>query len=222
MNFLSKLKHFHWQICIWKCHLPKWRPSCPGLNVLNHAIRVDPLSLGRCMNMFKKIWFWMTIVANISWALSAKLHWDEGQNSKLTLVQVMTWYRQATSYYLSQCRHSSLLPYGITWPQWVNGTNSVTVQVNVSLVYLTHWSRDKMAAMLQNTFSDAFSWTKLHEFHLKFHLSLFLRVQLTIFHHWFRKWLGDDQATSHYLNQWWLDYRRIYASLGLNELNRYI
>ena len=28
-----------------------------------------------------------------------------------------------------------------------------------------------------------------------------------------------DQATSHYLNQWWLDYRRKYASLGLNELN---
>ena len=31
--------------------------------------------------------------------------------------------------------------------------------------------------------------------------------------HWFA-----DQATSHYLNQWWLDHRRIYASLGLNEL----
>ena len=27
-----------------------------------------------------------------------------------------------------------------------------------------------------------------------------------------------DQATSHYLNQWWLNYWRIYASLGLNEL----
>ena len=27
-----------------------------------------------------------------------------------------------------------------------------------------------------------------------------------------------DQATSHYLNRWWLDYRRIYASLGLNGL----
>ena len=26
------------------------------------------------------------------------------------------------------------------------------------------------------------------------------------------------QTTSHYLNQWWLNYRRIYASLGLNEL----
>ena len=28
-----------------------------------------------------------------------------------------------------------------------------------------------------------------------------------------------DQAASHYLNQWWLVYWRIYASLGLNELN---
>ena len=28
------------------------------------------------------------------------------------------------------------------------------------------------------------------------------------------------QATSHYLNQWWLDYRRIYASCGLNELKK--
>ena len=27
-----------------------------------------------------------------------------------------------------------------------------------------------------------------------------------------------DKKLSHYLNQWWLDYRRIYASLGLNEL----
>ena len=28
-----------------------------------------------------------------------------------------------------------------------------------------------------------------------------------------------DEATSHYLNQWWEVYWRIYASLGLNELN---
>ena len=60
---------------------------------------------------------------------------------------------------------------------------------------------------------------KIYEFRLTFHWSLFLGVQLTIFQHWFRWWLGADQATSHYLNQWWLDYRRIYASLGLNELN---
>ena len=37
-----------------------------------------------------------------------------------TLVQVMAWCRQATSHYLSQCWPSSLSPYGITRPQWVN------------------------------------------------------------------------------------------------------
>ena len=48
---------------------------------------------------------------------------------------------------------------------------------------------------------------------------LFPRPQLTIVHHWCRCWLGAGQATSEYLNQWWLVYWRIYASLGLNELN---
>ena len=31
--------------------------------------------------------------------------------------------------------------------------------------------------------------------------------------------LKHIMMTSHYLNQWWLDYRRIYASFGPNELN---
>ena len=62
----------------------------------------------------------------------------------------------------------------------------------------------------------------MFEFRLQFHWSLFPMVQLTIFQHWFRWWLGAVQATSHYLNQWWLVYRRIYASLGLNELTRYV
>ena len=59
---------------------------------------------------------------------------------------------------------------------------------------------------------------KLFEFWLKFEWSLFLRVQLTIFQLWFRLWLDAVQATSHYLNQWWLVYWCIYASLGLDEL----
>ena len=84
---------------------------------------------------------------------------------------------------------------------------------------LTHRDRDKMDAIMQTPFSSAFPWMKMFEFRLKFHWSLFLRIQLTIFQHWLRQWLGADQATSHYLNQWWLVYWRIYASLGLNELN---
>ena len=87
-----------------------------------------------------------------------------------------------------------------------------------TLFALTHWGRDKIDAISQTTFWSTFSWMKMFEFRLKFHWNLFLRVQLTIFQHWFRYWLGAVQATSHYLNQWWLDYRRIYAPLGLNEL----
>ena len=53
-------------------------------------------------------------------------------------------------------------------------------------VALTHWGRDKMAAISQTMFSNAFSWMKMHELWLRFHWGLFLRVQLTIFKHWFR------------------------------------
>ena len=35
---------------------------------------------------------------------------------------------------------------------------------------------------------------------------------------WFRWWLGTEQVTSHYLNQWWSVCWRIYATLGLSEL----
>ena len=51
---------------------------------------------------------------------------------------------------------------------------------------LTHWGRDKMDTISQTPFLSAFSWMKIFEFWLKLHWSLFLRVQLTIFQHWFR------------------------------------
>ena len=51
---------------------------------------------------------------------------------------------------------------------------------------LTHWGWDKMDAISQTTCSGAFSWMKIFEFRLKFHWSLFLRVQLTIIQHCFR------------------------------------
>ena len=44
----------------------------------------------------------------------------------------------------------------------------------------------KMADIFQTTFSNAFSWMKMYKCQLRFHWSLFPRVQLTIFHHWFR------------------------------------
>ena len=55
-----------------------------------------------------------------------------------------------------------------------------------SNMILTHWGRDKMDAISQTTCSSAFSGMKMFEFRLRFHWSLFRRVQLTIIQHWFR------------------------------------
>ena len=70
---------------------------------------------------------------------------------------------------------------------------------------LTHLPLDKMADISQTIFSDALSWMEFFVFWLKFHWSLFLRVQLKTNQHWFRWWLGAEQVTSHYLNQCWCD-----------------
>ena len=75
---------------------------------------------------------------------------------------------------------------------------------------LTHWGRDEMAAIFPTMFSNAISRMKINGFWFKFQWCIFPRVQTTIFQHLF--------APSNYLNQWWLVYWRIYASLGLNEL----
>ena len=139
-----------------------------------------------------------------------------------------------------------MCPFSIYYPGFYeNGLDKCNTMLNIDLIHarmvsankrrcyifdvfshcmkqilaLTHWGRDKMDAISQTTFSSAFSWMKIFEFRLKFHCSLLPGVQLTIFQHWFRWWLGAVQATSHYLNQWWVIYRRIYASLGLNELS---
>ena len=40
-------------------------------------------------------------------------------DNKSTLVQVMTWFPQATNHYLSQCWPRSMSPYAITRPQWI-------------------------------------------------------------------------------------------------------
>ena len=69
-----------------------------------------------------------------------------------------------------------------------------------------------MDAISQTAFSNAFSWMKIYQFRQRFHRFLFVRFELTIFHHWFREWLGTVQATNHYLNQWWLVYLHIYVT----------
>ena len=74
---------------------------------------------------------------------------------------------------------------------------------------LIHLPLHKMAAISQTTFSNTFLWMKVFVFLSIFHLSLFLRVTLITFQHWFRLiiWTNDDTVQ-----------RPIYAALGGDEL----
>ena len=107
------------------------------------------------------------------------------------LVQIMAW-RRSGDRPLSEPMMVSLPTHiCVTRPQWVNAdvSDHDTTWCNMIHVLhkaLTHWGRDKMDAISQTTFSSAFSWMKMFELQLKFHWSLFLRDQLTIFHHCFR------------------------------------
>ena len=67
--------------------------------------------------------------------------------------------------------------YNLTW--WLLALSSP----DTGGITLTHWGRDKMAAIFVTTISNAFSWMKINKFRLRFHWSLFPRDQLTIFQH---------------------------------------
>ena len=51
--------------------------------------------------------------------------------------------------------------------------------------YKAHWSRDKMADILQMTFSNAFSCRKIISFRFTFHWCVCPTVQSTLTQHWF-------------------------------------
>ena len=55
-------------------------------------------------------------------------------DDKSTLVQVMAWCHQATSHYLSHWWPWSLLPYGVTRPQWVNSLTFERCNYKLELV----------------------------------------------------------------------------------------
>ena len=96
------------------------------------------------------------------------------------------------------------------------GWQYIILQLQVHLMY---WGLNKMANILETHFSNAFFLNFFFSFDSNF-TGLFPKAQLTVDKHWFRYWLGNEQVTSHYLNQQWSsslsDLLAILA--GLNEL----
>ena len=102
---------------------------------------------------------------------------------------VRTWITETKSWlitkYLCKLRASCLRFCGVRAYRYSHFL-WVTFMQSCKSCISTHRGRDKMDAIFQTILSNAFSWMNMLEFRLKFHWSLFLRVQLTIFQHWFR------------------------------------
>ena len=77
----------------------------------------------------------------MSYEISLRLKPLDLTDDKSTLVQVMAWYRQATSHYLSQCWPRSMSPNGVTRPQWhsVKSPSMVDPQWNI-LYWGSKWN----------------------------------------------------------------------------------
>ena len=73
----------------------------------------------------------------------------------------------------------------------------------VLILHQEHFNTLRLKQNCRHFADDIFkcSWMKMYEFRLRFHWNLFLRLELTISQHWFRWWLGANQATSHYLSE---------------------
>ena len=83
----------------------------------------NSLTPGRFGWKFTKVILKLTLIiddCSISCKIALRGMSLDRTDDNATLAQVMAWCRQATSHYLSQCWPRSLLPCGITSPQWVN------------------------------------------------------------------------------------------------------
>ena len=100
----------------------------------------------------------------------------------------LTWGRILSTYIVSMWRNDIKCNYMFMFPLKILARKGLIHLLfsHSTAAALTHWGRDQIDAISQTTFSNAFSRMKMNEFRLGFHWSLFLRLELTIFQHWFR------------------------------------
>ena len=99
---------------------------------------------------------------------------------RLFCIKPSIWWHRSGSTFAEVKWLVALLHHAIT------RTNVGLSSMGFCGTHLTHWGWDKMAAIFRTTFSHVFSWMKMYPFWLRFHWSLFLRVQLTTFQQWYR------------------------------------
>ena len=155
------LTHTHTHICV---SLSLDEITLPNVDLLlvsifgNASLRfcgntINSFALGRSECDSRIVIFNLCLLIGIFRSSHDNALWWMPQDlpdDKSTLVQVMTWRRQATSHYLSQFWLSSLSPYGVARPQRVNINhnnllrNSIFQAMNIfpRILYHLGWLSD--------------------------------------------------------------------------------
>ena len=117
--------------------------------------KFDSLAPGKIEWNYRYVIFKQISVIN-GWGISCEIALIQMSldfiDDQSTLVQVMAWCRQATSHYLSQCWPSSLSPYGVTRPQWVNYVHYTSItKTSITIIYLKFHLNLPVVIELRNT-----------------------------------------------------------------------
>ena len=76
------------------------------------------------------------------------------------------------------CVYVYLLPVSTSTQQTLDTQDTPCGHIQIPKTHITHWGRDKINAISQTTFSNAFSWMKMYEFHLRFDRIFFPKVPI--------------------------------------------
>ena len=158
-------------------------PNMSGMKGMNQDLfrvsvnRVLCLIDGKLLPFRRKVWIkTSSFICNRSPIIIHNTIWIRGAIYRINLFQAVApnpidWSR-----------------YERTDQPWILTTRpqSSAISGHRWLTTLTHWGQDEVNNISQTTFSNVFPSMKMFQFRLKFDWSLFLRVQLTIFQHWFR------------------------------------
>ena len=140
----------------------------------------------------------------VNWTLRNKLQWSSNQNKKnlhsrkcISEYRLWNgdhffqgwvrrnWWNVLGTSFLSNCYSIRKLLASLLRRLNLQSASFQLDKVSIKPTGLTHSGRDKWPRF-PDDFLNAFSWMKMNSFRLRFHWSLFPRVQLTIFHPWFR------------------------------------
>ena len=119
-------------------------------------------------------------------------------DDKSALVQVMAWCHQARSHYLTQCWPSSMMPFGVTRPQWVNSlwpSDAI-------------WCQKHLSHAIIKTNDDIFTIRSLgknfSEIRIKIHF--FRSGVIALSHYWLTGVHGNSDSSENTAQHWELAY----------------